>query len=218
MLDVAVQPLGGRQGSGKSNDACNLRLSAQSGVERRRGALRKPGECQAGVVELAAGQQFIEKAIENCAGFPQAGEQFFRRAVSQAEPLPGDRRISDGNGAFGAMNSASGKIFRQARASEMRSLPLAATPCRRTTDKPPCRRKAARAPARRVVLASVLPTDRLSDFRGFGDWAKRSSYLLAGIPRNVLGEPPRSKNPALSRRVEETQRPARTCSARFKLA
>jgi hypothetical protein len=70
-----------------------LRLPPQSRVERRRGALRETGECQAGVVELAAGKQFIEKAIENCASFPQTGEQLFRRAILQAKPFPGLRRI-----------------------------------------------------------------------------------------------------------------------------
>jgi hypothetical protein len=55
----------------------------------------------------------------------------------------------------------------------------------------------------------------------YGDrWQIYHGDFPASLPEapECVGRSPEKKNPALSRREEETQRPAMSCSERFKLA
>ena len=74
--NLAEQVSGPRQSPGKGGDTSDPLLPMQASVERGRSALREADERQAGIVESAPRQQFIEKTIENRAASRNPASSF----------------------------------------------------------------------------------------------------------------------------------------------
>jgi hypothetical protein len=68
----------------------------QTRIESGCRALRKPGEGETGLLKPSAGEQFVEKGIENGGRIAQSRQQLFRCPVVQAEPLAAGGRVITG--------------------------------------------------------------------------------------------------------------------------